>query len=82
MVPAPDNDSVTHSRHHAGHCLEYLRQALICAADSTIEPGNTTTKHVTGLGVMHECRDFDGLVAWTQERRLMDDDLAILKLAN
>ena len=58
--------------HHAKHCFDYLRQALICAADSTVEPGNATTKFVTGSGVVHECRDFDGLFEWTEQRRFDD----------
>ncbi|KAM0795053.1 hypothetical protein BDR22DRAFT_894522 [Usnea florida] len=66
-----DEDSQQHSRYHAKHCVEYLRQALICAADSTIEPGNATSRHVTGSGVVHECRDFDGLYAWTEQRKLI-----------
>ena len=43
----------------------------MCGADGTIEPGNATTKYVTGSGVVHECRDFDGLYAWTEERKLI-----------
>lgn len=49
----------------------------MCAADSTIEPGNATTKYVTGSGAVHECKDYDGLVAWTEERRLKPEDLAV-----
>ena len=40
----------------------------MCAADSTIEPGDVIIHGVTGIGAIHQCRDYDGLVAWTEQR--------------
>lgn len=74
---APGDKPEIHPHQHARHCFDYLRQALICAADSTMEPGNMTTKRVTGFGAVHKCRDYDGLVAWTEERRLKSGNVAI-----
>lgn len=45
---------------HASHCLNYLRQTILCAADLTLEPeielgsGNVGE----GLGVTHVCKDW------------------------
>lgn len=64
-----------HPHQHARHCFDYLRQALMCAADNTIEPGNSTVHGVTGIGAVHQCRDYDRLVTWTEERRLKPEDL-------
>lgn len=50
----------------------------MCAADDTIEPGDRTSRSVTGAGATHQCRDYDGLVAWTEKRRLKPQDLADL----
>ena len=58
---------------HAIHCLDYLRQAVLCKADTTLEPAHaarTTDGRVTqaayGVGVTHECRD------WTQVRDFVE----------
>ena len=60
---------------HARHCIEYLRQAIICAADGALEPGNVTTRHIGGDGAVHECRDYDGLVRWTEGRSPADVEI-------
>ncbi|KAF8960217.1 hypothetical protein BDZ97DRAFT_1328691 [Flammula alnicola] len=51
---------------HVDHCLIYLRQMVLCNVDLTLEPAShkqrTTTgkvaNTVTGVGVMHQCRDW------------------------
>jgi Mycotoxin biosynthesis protein UstYa len=51
-------------------CFDYLRQSILCHADSTLEPflesdGVTlTTQGSSGWGVQHKCRLFDQLRAW------------------
>lgn len=45
---------------HAQHCLNYLRQGILCAADTTLEPevveGSQDVQE--GLGVTRMCRDW------------------------
>lgn len=45
---------------HAAHCLNYLRQTILCASDLTLEPelvlGSLDVG--SGLGAMHICRDW------------------------
>ena len=50
---------------HIEHCIDLLRQSLMCQADTTIE----ISEHggVTGFGTKHQCRDFDQLVRWTSK---------------
>jgi hypothetical protein len=45
---------------HADHCLNYLRQTILCAADMTLEPELVLgSGHVgQGVGVTHVCRDW------------------------
>ncbi|KAI0060043.1 hypothetical protein BV25DRAFT_1828483 [Artomyces pyxidatus] len=53
---------------HVKHCFNYLRQALLCNADITLEPGesidelkpNGHVEHIVagGYDVMHKCRDW------------------------
>ncbi|MCJ1357380.1 MAG: hypothetical protein MMC33_007376 [Icmadophila ericetorum] len=57
-------------RRAAVHCFDFLRQSLMCAADTTIEPirrfgpqGQILQAH--GWGVEHVCRDWDGVWDWT-----------------
>lgn len=55
---------------HVQHCLNGLRQAVLCNADTALEPSfeyqladGSTSPAATGMGVDHVCRD------WSQ----MDD---------
>ncbi|KAI0154553.1 hypothetical protein GGR57DRAFT_105532 [Xylariaceae sp. FL1272] len=59
-----DHSSETHVR----HCLEYIRQGIICAADTTVELGVAAGEGragVQGFGTEHVCRDFQQLIEWT-----------------
>lgn len=58
-----------------GHCLDYVRQALMCHADSTpIRRKYFPAAGVFGpdLTIMHTCRDIDGMVKWSLARSVMD----------
>ncbi|KAA1475293.1 hypothetical protein DENSPDRAFT_883454 [Dentipellis sp. KUC8613] len=48
---------------HVGHCLNYLRQSILCAADLTLEPevveGEMDAEE--GLGVTHVCKDWSAV---------------------
>jgi hypothetical protein len=55
---------------HVAHCFDYLRQALMCAGDMTIEHAREPPlgqKRLTtdGWGVTHQCRNWDEMLAWT-----------------
>ena len=63
---SPANDVL-----HQDHCLEQLRQYIMCSGDMTPLP----TKFYPGLGrnyvdsdVEHTCRDFDALHDWVVDR--------------
>ena len=53
-------DAVPHGavRNHCEHCLSFLRQQALCAADSTIEPGDAFARNFTAerVTVERECR--------------------------
>ena len=59
--------------HHVTHCLVYLREMVLCAADTTLEPADAVVldklgnEHLgsTGDNVIHRCRD------WTQIREVV-----------
>ena len=65
-----------HSRkRHAGHCFEYLRQSILCAADSSIEPAAAKQRddhEFLGWNVARQCRDYEQLKRRAEERRAFD----------
>ena len=62
---------------HYQHCLDSLRQDIMCRADDTPMPG-IVGGHL-GDGQILLCRDWDKLIAWTQAQprqacyRTLDD---------
>ncbi|KAF9475811.1 hypothetical protein BDN70DRAFT_813382 [Pholiota conissans] len=64
--------------HHVSHCLVYLREMILCAADTMLEPADTIVldkegkEHLgsTGGNVVHRCRD------WTQVRDMVEANTA------
>lgn len=57
------------SLHHVRHCFDYLRQSLICAADTNLEPVDWSAGGVTGWGIERQCRDYGGIVEWANTWR-------------
>ncbi|KAI1207988.1 uncharacterized protein F4807DRAFT_161171 [Annulohypoxylon truncatum] len=50
--------------HHSAHCFDYLRQCIMCAADTNLEG---ETEAGPGWGSPHECVDYDAVLAWANE---------------
>jgi hypothetical protein len=50
--------------HHSAHCFDYVRQALMCFGDTTLE-GETAAG--PGWGHVHECVDYEALLRWANE---------------
>ena len=68
------HDKVPQSVHfrHVSHCLDGLRQDIVCNADDTprytgpsMVPG--TTGPTSGLGQVRMCRSWDKLETWAKE---------------
>ncbi|KAJ5528727.1 hypothetical protein N7527_002120 [Penicillium freii] len=57
---------------HLMHCFDYLRQAIMCFGDTTLEwlppPPNDTGS--TGWGFEHTCRDYNAISEWVEDNRL------------
>jgi len=54
---------------HNDHCFNYLRNALMCCGDTTLEgqaqtPGFRNVPGTDGTGAVHVCRNYDEVVAW------------------
>ncbi|KAM3554663.1 hypothetical protein ARSEF4850_006357 [Beauveria asiatica] len=57
---------------HLMHCFDYLRQAIMCFSDTTLEwlPAPPRDTGSTGWGFEHKCRDFDAISRWVEDNRL------------
>jgi hypothetical protein len=72
-----DPDAVTDMKNmhldtnHMTHCFDFLRQTIMCAADSNLEKvdvvGKNGLKGSTGWGFERQCRNYDSLVKWVEE---------------
>lgn len=68
-----DNHSGMHNAKHVRHCLDYLRQSAICAADTNLEPidmeeaAKSGDILVTGWGYHRTCRNIESVREWAEE---------------
>ncbi|MCJ1330825.1 hypothetical protein MMC10_007512 [Thelotrema lepadinum] len=51
-------------RSHVRHCFDFLRQNIMCAADTNFEPVDPVTGGTRGYGEEKVCRDFEGVKRW------------------
>lgn len=64
---------------HFSHCLDYLRESIMCSADTTLEPfkgkfdAGGGGNGVDGTGSVHQCRDFVQVYEWAERFRYNDD---------
>ncbi|KAG6143403.1 hypothetical protein E4U12_001447 [Claviceps purpurea] len=59
---------------HLSHCWDYLRQSIMCSADTTLEWMGSTPEEdgSTGWGYQHKCRDWSAISSWAEENRRRD----------
>jgi hypothetical protein len=57
---------------HIQHCFDYLRQALMCAADTNLEIANQTTGKTNGWGFERTCRNYQAVMRWAEKWRVTD----------
>jgi len=62
------------SEAHLYHCFDYLRQAIMCSGDTTLEKvvdfSGLKLPMTDGWGSQHECRDYDAIYAFAAEHRI------------
>ncbi|KAJ7780712.1 hypothetical protein DFH07DRAFT_793165 [Mycena maculata] len=54
--------------HHTRHCLNLLRQTVLCASDTTLDPMTSETG-TNGLGIVHVCRDWQKVYDFVEENQ-------------
>ncbi|KAJ4163225.1 hypothetical protein LMH87_004967 [Akanthomyces muscarius] len=79
MIKSYDRSEVpAYASGHAYHCLNYLRQDVLCAADTTFEYGhpvwnverNFIQYEFSGIGAVHQCRDWNTVKEFLAQLRL------------
>jgi len=53
--------------YHRDHCIDYIRQAIMCAGDASLEP--LTKVGIHGMGATHLCRNYDRMFTFAYEHR-------------
>ena len=76
---AEEDLSMMSSPSHIRHCIDLLRQTLMCQPDTTIEVKSKKLGGVHGFGIKHQCRDWNQLMRWTSEWESYDQDPPELK---
>lgn len=56
--------------HHVQHCIDLLRQTLMCHADTTLEVADEAIGGVDGFRTEHQCRSWEQLVQWTTAQQI------------
>lgn len=54
---------------HMRHCIDLLRQSLMCHADTTLEVVDEKINGVHGFRTVHQCRNWEQLKAWTSKQQ-------------
>jgi len=65
---------------HEYHCLDYIRQAVLCAGDTTLDhaaiikdaDGSERRSDFTGANSTHQCRDWEAIKSFLIDRRSGD----------
>ncbi|CCD50389.1 hypothetical protein BofuT4_P090760.1 [Botrytis cinerea T4] len=52
---------------HQKHCFDYLRRAIMCAADTNLEYVDPVTDDTTGWGSERVCRSFADVKRWAEK---------------
>ena len=58
---------------HMRHCFDYLRRAIMCAADTNLEAVSQENRVTTGWGSTRTCRDYSAVKAWAESWRNTSD---------
>jgi hypothetical protein len=54
---------------HIRHCIDLIRQSLMCLADTTLEVVDEKINGVHGFRTVHQCKDWEQLKTWTSEQQ-------------
>ncbi|KAF2963953.1 hypothetical protein GQX73_g9616 [Xylaria multiplex] len=56
---------------HLWHCWDYLRQAIMCHGDTTLEWVHQGDPGSSGWGYEHKCNDYEAVFSWAKTHKLV-----------
>ncbi|PTB78927.1 hypothetical protein M440DRAFT_1327089, partial [Trichoderma longibrachiatum ATCC 18648] len=59
------------------HCLDYLRQSIMCCGDMSLEWASPSLPTVNGWGIPHQCKSFEEAVEWTVKHHAPHEKVGI-----
>lgn len=62
----------THNAYHTSHCFNYIRQAILCGLDTTLEGAGDGIGVADGSGQTHVCRDRQQSIDWLEAHKFID----------
>ncbi|KAL2796246.1 hypothetical protein BJX66DRAFT_336260 [Aspergillus keveii] len=65
--PLLNNTGILMEPSHVRHCFDYLRQTIMCAADTNIEVLDRDTRATDGWGEQRVCRDYQKVFEWADK---------------
>ncbi|KAI6093647.1 hypothetical protein F4821DRAFT_3110 [Hypoxylon rubiginosum] len=71
--PSPDQ---TVAPRHIRHCIDYLRQSLMCHADTNLEAIDADLGGTRGHGSSRKCRNFSQVTEWAVTWRTNNETVA------
>lgn len=60
--------------YHIAHCIDYIRQGILCAGDTTMEG---KTEYGEGQGSIHQCKDIDVIKEWVDEHMGLSESTSL-----
>lgn len=64
----------TYMLNHGAHCIEYIRQQLICNPDLTLEAVDMEKGAPKEWGIDRQCVSFDEVSQWAAAERSSDEE--------
>jgi len=62
---------------HVAHCIDYIRQSIMCCGDVALEGQQTTFPEgllgSDGWDAKHVCKDYGQVISWMNEKRTNDE---------
>lgn len=52
---------------HVRHCFDYIRQTLMCSADTNLEVLDRETRATSGWGQRRQCRSYHEVFEWAEK---------------
>ncbi|KAJ6114286.1 hypothetical protein N7486_000064 [Penicillium sp. IBT 16267x] len=52
---------------HVRHCFDYIRQTLMCGADTSLEVLDRETRATSGWGQRRQCRSYHEVFEWAEK---------------